>query len=176
MKSHTVTAVLFDVDGTLVDSNDAHAQAWVQAFAAHGVVVDYTQVRRCIGMGGDKLMPRRIGSYNRSGPFPRASRPSAACSSSFARRSTSSAAVRVHFQRARLQFRAVRVHFLTIDLDIGRVAHDVNAYRTIRTYSCTYFSLLIPSACDLARCRGSVRLFRVRRIDIPQAMPHTQNF
>lgn len=50
-------AVLFDVDGTLVDSNDAHARAWVEAFADAGVTVDYALVRRCIGMGGDKLMP-----------------------------------------------------------------------------------------------------------------------
>ena len=50
-------AALLDVDGTLVDSNDAHAQAWVDAFAEHGVRVDFSAVRRCIGMGGDKLMP-----------------------------------------------------------------------------------------------------------------------
>ena len=50
-------AVLFDVDGTLVDSNDAHAHAWVQAFAEGGIHVDFARVRRCIGMGGDKLMP-----------------------------------------------------------------------------------------------------------------------
>lgn len=50
-------AVLFDVDGTLVDSNDAHARAWVQAFSERGVTVDPAHVRRCIGMGGDKLMP-----------------------------------------------------------------------------------------------------------------------
>ena len=50
-------AVLFDVDGTLVDSNDAHASAWVKAFAEHGVTVDPITVRRSIGMGGDKLMP-----------------------------------------------------------------------------------------------------------------------
>jgi beta-phosphoglucomutase-like phosphatase (HAD superfamily) len=30
-------AVLFDADGTLVDSNDAHARAWVQAFAEAGI-------------------------------------------------------------------------------------------------------------------------------------------
>ena len=53
----TTTAVLFDVDGTLVDSNDAHAKAWVDAFAEADVEVDYAQVRRSIGMGGDKLMP-----------------------------------------------------------------------------------------------------------------------
>ena len=52
-----VTAVLFDVDGTLVDSNDAHANAWVQAFAEHGIAVPFDTVRRAIGMGGDKLMP-----------------------------------------------------------------------------------------------------------------------
>lgn len=51
------TSCLFDVDGTLVDSNDAHARAWVDAFAEAGVMVDFTKVRRAIGMGGDKLMP-----------------------------------------------------------------------------------------------------------------------
>jgi HAD superfamily hydrolase (TIGR01509 family) len=55
------TAVLFDVDGTLVDSNDAHAHAWVEAFAGSGITVDFSRVRRCIGMGGDKLMPEVAG-------------------------------------------------------------------------------------------------------------------
>lgn len=50
-------AVLLDVDGTLVDSNDAHARAWADAFAEFDVSVDYDKVRRAIGMGGDKLMP-----------------------------------------------------------------------------------------------------------------------
>jgi HAD superfamily hydrolase (TIGR01509 family) len=49
--------VIFDVDGTLVDSNDAHTRAWVQAFADHGITVAYEPVRRAIGMGGEKLMP-----------------------------------------------------------------------------------------------------------------------
>src|SRR5688572_24409924 len=56
-KVSSLVAILFDVDGTLVDSNDAHAHAWVAAFAEHGVTVDFAKVRRCIGMGGDKLMP-----------------------------------------------------------------------------------------------------------------------
>ncbi len=55
--SKSLKAVLFDVDGTLVDSNDAHAAAWVKAFTEHGIVVDPVHVRRCIGMGGDNLMP-----------------------------------------------------------------------------------------------------------------------
>jgi phosphoglycolate phosphatase-like HAD superfamily hydrolase len=53
----TTAAVILDVDGTLVDSNDAHARAWVGAFAAEGITVAFDRVRRAIGMGGDKLMP-----------------------------------------------------------------------------------------------------------------------
>jgi HAD superfamily hydrolase (TIGR01509 family) len=58
LKSPPIQAVLLDVDGTLVDSNDAHAGAWVQAFAENGIAVPFDAVRRLIGMGGDKLMPR----------------------------------------------------------------------------------------------------------------------
>jgi HAD superfamily hydrolase (TIGR01509 family) len=49
-------AALIDIDGTLVDSNDAHAHAWVQALAEHGRHVAFTRVRPLIGMGGDKLL------------------------------------------------------------------------------------------------------------------------
>ena len=52
-----ISAVLIDVDGTLVDSNDAHASAWVNVFAESGITVSFAKVRRLIGMGGDKLMP-----------------------------------------------------------------------------------------------------------------------
>ena len=54
-------AVILDVDGTLVDSNDAHAGAWIDAFTEFGVTVAYDAVRRAIGMGGDKLMPAVAG-------------------------------------------------------------------------------------------------------------------
>ena len=54
-------AVLLDIDGTLIDSNDAHARAWVAAFAAHGYVVPYLAVRPLIGKGGDKLLPELTG-------------------------------------------------------------------------------------------------------------------
>jgi HAD superfamily hydrolase (TIGR01509 family) len=50
-------AVILDVDGTLVDSNGAHARAWTDAFAEHGLSVPFERVLRSIGMGGDKLMP-----------------------------------------------------------------------------------------------------------------------
>lgn len=49
--------MILDVDGTLIDSNDAHAHAWVEAFAEGGITVAWAGVRRAIGMGGDKLMP-----------------------------------------------------------------------------------------------------------------------
>ena len=55
------TAILFDIDGTLVDSNDAHAHAWVRAFAEAGIRVEFEKVRCAIGMGGDKLMPAVAG-------------------------------------------------------------------------------------------------------------------
>ncbi len=48
--------VLLDVDGTLVDSNDAHARAWVEALAAAGQPVPFERVRMLIGKGGDKLL------------------------------------------------------------------------------------------------------------------------
>lgn len=53
--------VIFDIDGTLVNSNDAHARAWVHAFADEGLKVDFAQVRPLIGMGGDQLVPRLTG-------------------------------------------------------------------------------------------------------------------
>ena len=49
--------VIFDVDGTLVDSVDQHARAWVDAFSDHGHRVPFDAVRRQIGKGGDQLMP-----------------------------------------------------------------------------------------------------------------------
>ncbi len=55
------TGVLLDVDGTLVDSNDAHAHAWVRALAEAGVRAEFATVRRLIGKGGDKLLPEVSG-------------------------------------------------------------------------------------------------------------------
>jgi phosphoglycolate phosphatase-like HAD superfamily hydrolase len=49
-------AVIFDVDGTLVDSVDRHAQAWVETFAEFGYECDFAAVRYQIGKGGDQLM------------------------------------------------------------------------------------------------------------------------
>jgi phosphoglycolate phosphatase-like HAD superfamily hydrolase len=53
--------VLLDVDGTLVDSNDAHAHAWVEALAKFGHEVTFARVRQLIGMGGDRLVEAATG-------------------------------------------------------------------------------------------------------------------
>ncbi len=50
-------ALILDVDGTLVDSNDAHAWAWVRALDEAGQSVPFERIRRLIGMGGDHLLP-----------------------------------------------------------------------------------------------------------------------
>lgn len=52
-----VRGVVFDIDGTLVDSNDAHARAWVEALGESGFHVPFGRVRDLIGMGGDRIVP-----------------------------------------------------------------------------------------------------------------------
>jgi beta-phosphoglucomutase-like phosphatase (HAD superfamily) len=52
-----IKAVLFDVDGTLIDSNDLHATAWRETFLRYGVEVPLEEVRGQIGKGGDNLIP-----------------------------------------------------------------------------------------------------------------------
>ncbi len=52
------TTALFDVDGTLIDSNAAHADSWTQALREAGVATSASEIRPLIGMGGDKLLPR----------------------------------------------------------------------------------------------------------------------
>ncbi len=49
-------AVLFDVDGTLVDSNYLHVYAWQRAFADHKIPVDAWRIHRSIGMDGTTLV------------------------------------------------------------------------------------------------------------------------
>jgi HAD superfamily hydrolase (TIGR01509 family) len=52
-----IKAVIFDIDGTLVDSVDMHAQAWKEAFEHFGKKIPFDEVRHQIGKGGDQLMP-----------------------------------------------------------------------------------------------------------------------
>ncbi|WP_018657423.1 HAD family hydrolase [Actinomadura flavalba] len=48
--------VIFDVDGTLVDTNYLHAVCWWQAFRQYEQVVPMAAVHRAVGMGSDKLL------------------------------------------------------------------------------------------------------------------------
>lgn len=50
-------AILFDIDGTLIDSNDAHVEAWRRAFATAGYSFGRTEIHAQIGKGGDNLVP-----------------------------------------------------------------------------------------------------------------------
>jgi HAD superfamily hydrolase (TIGR01509 family) len=59
--SRTLRGAILDVDGTLIDSNDAHARAWREALAEFGHVVPLTLVREKIGKGGDQLLPELTG-------------------------------------------------------------------------------------------------------------------
>src|SRR3954466_4071783 len=56
-RSDRVRAVLFDVDGTLVDTNDLHAVAWREALAKFGHQVPLADIRWQVGKGGDNLIP-----------------------------------------------------------------------------------------------------------------------
>ena len=55
-----IKAVIFDVDGTLIDSVDVHAKAWLWAFARHGHDIPFDDLRGQIGKGADQLMPEYL--------------------------------------------------------------------------------------------------------------------
>jgi HAD superfamily hydrolase (TIGR01509 family) len=59
-------AVILDMDGTLVDSNWAHARAWTDALREHGYDVPYERVLPMIGMGGDQLLPLAANGLQKS--------------------------------------------------------------------------------------------------------------
>ena len=50
-------AIIFDIDGTLVDSVDIHAKAWQEAFQHFGHDIPFNDIRSQIGKGGDQLLP-----------------------------------------------------------------------------------------------------------------------
>ncbi len=58
--------VIFDVDGTLVASNEAHARSWVETLSEAGHEVAFDVVWAAIGMGGDKLLPSVAGIESES--------------------------------------------------------------------------------------------------------------
>jgi HAD superfamily hydrolase (TIGR01509 family) len=56
MSTSPAPAVLFDIDGTLVDSNYLHVHAWVRAFHDVGIAADTWRIHRAIGMDGSTLV------------------------------------------------------------------------------------------------------------------------
>jgi HAD superfamily hydrolase (TIGR01509 family) len=56
-----LSGMVFDLDGTIVDSNALHVEAFVRAFAARGYKVGGDRIFNEVGKGGDKLVPSVIG-------------------------------------------------------------------------------------------------------------------
>jgi HAD superfamily hydrolase (TIGR01549 family) len=52
-----VKAVIFDIDGTIIDSVGAHIEAWRRTFARFGKEVSDEEIRRQIGEGSDDMLP-----------------------------------------------------------------------------------------------------------------------
>jgi HAD superfamily hydrolase (TIGR01549 family) len=55
-----IKAVIFDIDGTLIDSNDAHAESFVAAFKKFGKTVPFVEMKWLIGMGADKILEKYL--------------------------------------------------------------------------------------------------------------------
>lgn len=57
----TVKGMIFDIDGTLVDTNPSHVEAWRRAFKRFGYDIPTERIVVEIGKGGDKLVPSILG-------------------------------------------------------------------------------------------------------------------
>jgi HAD superfamily hydrolase (TIGR01509 family) len=57
-----VRGIIFDLDGTLVDTNPTHVEAWRRAFQRFGYDVPRERIELEIGKGGDKLVPAVLGT------------------------------------------------------------------------------------------------------------------
>src|SRR5580704_9851690 len=61
MSENLRPGVLFDMDGTLMDTNYLHCLAWSRAFRDAGEWAPMNAIHRLIGMGGDQLVPELLG-------------------------------------------------------------------------------------------------------------------
>ena len=61
MSTRSDSVIVFDIDGTLVDSTYHHALAWQRAFNDSDVALPFWKIHRTIGMGGDKLVAHVAG-------------------------------------------------------------------------------------------------------------------
>ena len=57
MRLSSVSAFIFDIDGTLVDSNELHVDSWDRAFRRFGKQFSRAQLRAQIGKGSDQYLP-----------------------------------------------------------------------------------------------------------------------
>ena len=57
----TIRGLIFDIDGTLIDTNATHVEAWRRAFQQLGFEVPTARIVPEIGKGGDKLVPSILG-------------------------------------------------------------------------------------------------------------------
>lgn len=57
-------SVIFDIDGTLIDSVDLHAKAWQDAFQHYGIEIGFAEIRSQIGKGGDEILPTYLSKKN----------------------------------------------------------------------------------------------------------------
>lgn len=55
-----IKAVIFDIDGTLIDTNDAHAESFVKAFEKFGKTVSFVELKWLIGMGADLILEKYL--------------------------------------------------------------------------------------------------------------------
>ncbi len=55
-----IKAFIFDIDGTLIDSNAAHAETWKIALEKYGKNVTFDEMKKLIGMGGDKILEKYL--------------------------------------------------------------------------------------------------------------------
>ncbi len=51
-----IKAIIFDVDGTLIDSVSEHAESWVRTFKEFGKDVSIEETRKLVGMGSDQFL------------------------------------------------------------------------------------------------------------------------
>lgn len=65
--SDAKSGVLFDVDGTLVDTTFLHAVCWGESFRQHGHDVPMSDIHHAVGMSSDKLLSYCLGDDRDSG-------------------------------------------------------------------------------------------------------------
>src|SRR5437588_10239039 len=58
-----IRAAIFDLDGTLVDSNELHVEAWDEAFRHFGKIFPREKLRKNIGKGGDQYLPEFLNEF-----------------------------------------------------------------------------------------------------------------